>query len=240
MARTIPEGRFTELVQKGTEVFIELGYRRTQMADIAAAMGVAKGTLYVYVESKEALFLLCARHCDDAGRVPIPETLPVPTPKRGALARALTTRLEREGRFDALARALRRRQVRDVRAELAEILAELYDTMRRHRHVLELIDRCGGDHPELARPLQRETREGVQRRLARYLESRTRGHVLRRVDDPFLAARVVMETLTTWAVHIGWDPVPQHFDEKQSRDTVLRFVLRGLLRDTSDGTEDLA
>ena len=55
MARSIPVGRLEHLVDCATSVFIDQGYRRTQMADVADALGVAKGTLYLYVESKEAL-----------------------------------------------------------------------------------------------------------------------------------------------------------------------------------------
>ena len=51
-----PPARFPDLIQAATRVFLAQGYRRTQMADVAAAMDAAKGTLYLYVESKEALF----------------------------------------------------------------------------------------------------------------------------------------------------------------------------------------
>ena len=64
MARRTPPERLTRLVECATRVFIEQGYRRTQMADIAEALGVAKGTLYLYVESKDALFDLVARCAD--------------------------------------------------------------------------------------------------------------------------------------------------------------------------------
>jgi tetracycline repressor-like protein len=67
MARTIPPDRLAHLVHCATDVFIAQGYQRTQMADIAAALGVAKGTLYLYVESKDALFDLVLR-CADAER----------------------------------------------------------------------------------------------------------------------------------------------------------------------------
>jgi AcrR family transcriptional regulator len=53
MPRTIPAGRLEQLVECATRVFIDQGYRRTQMADVADALGVAKGTLYLCVESKE-------------------------------------------------------------------------------------------------------------------------------------------------------------------------------------------
>ena len=231
MARTIPEERFSELVRAATSVFIVLGYHRTQMADVAAAMGVAKGTLYVYVESKQALFELCARYCDDAAAVPRPEHLPYPTPPPGALRQMLVERLEREGRIDALHAALTQKRVRDVRGEVSEILGEVFDSMQRNRFALRLVDRCGGDHPELPSALQRQVREGLQGEIARYLEMRARGRQLRAPADAFLLARVVIETLTTWAVHIHWDPIPQRFEPTRARDTVIEFVLSGLLRD---------
>lgn len=234
MARVIPAERFSELVRAATRVFISLGYHRTQMADVAAAMGVAKGTLYVYVESKAALFELCARYCDEPGPIPRPEPLPYPTPAEGALRAMLAERMQRESSLGALERALGRTRGRDLRAELSGILGEVFDAMHRNRSILRLVDRCGGDHPELPTLLQRQVREGLQRDLARYFELRARGRQLRAIADPFLSARVVIETLMTWAVHIHWDPAPQPFDPKRARDTVIGFALAGLLHDTAD------
>jgi len=45
VARTIPPDRFRQLLQVATRIFVERGYRSTQMADVAEALGVAKGTL---------------------------------------------------------------------------------------------------------------------------------------------------------------------------------------------------
>ncbi|MEL6348325.1 MAG: helix-turn-helix domain-containing protein [Myxococcota bacterium] len=72
MARRIPASRFDELVRAATAVFIARGYRLTQMADIAEAAGVAKGTLYRYVESKDALLEQCLWHADEPGMIPLP------------------------------------------------------------------------------------------------------------------------------------------------------------------------
>ncbi len=64
MPRVIPESRLQDLLECATRVFIEQGYRRTQIADVAEALGVAKGTVYLYVESKEALFYAALRYAD--------------------------------------------------------------------------------------------------------------------------------------------------------------------------------
>ena len=51
--------RVPELIEAAVKVFGEKGYRGTQMTDVAFEMGVAAGSLYNYVDSKEGLFALC-------------------------------------------------------------------------------------------------------------------------------------------------------------------------------------
>src|SRR5258705_889626 len=149
MARTIPDDRFDQLVACATQVFIEQGYRRTQMADIAAAMGVAKGTLYLYVESKEALFDLVCRQADVPAPRARPANLPLPTPNSKATLEYIASRLAENGVPPTLAAALERRRARDPRVELESILRELYDVLSRNRRGLKLLDRSAPDLPEL-------------------------------------------------------------------------------------------
>jgi AcrR family transcriptional regulator len=87
MARQIPPGRLPELLEAATRVFIDQGYSRTQMADVAEALGVAKGTLYLYVESKEALFDLACRHADTPPAPGEAPPFPIRAPKAGATLR---------------------------------------------------------------------------------------------------------------------------------------------------------
>ena len=128
MARRIPDDRLAQLVETATNVFIEQGYQRTQMADIAQALGLAKGTLYLYVESKEALFDLVVRHADD--KDPAKDlTLPIPTPRPGATLRYVRNELERHQRLPRLAEALARRRVTNVAGELEDIVRELFQAL---------------------------------------------------------------------------------------------------------------
>src|SRR5262249_8866510 len=150
MARTIPKDRVERLVDVAAEVFIEQGYARTQMADVAAALGVAKGTLYLYVESKEALFDLVARYADVEQPFAKPPALPVRRPKGGATVKFVRARLAQAQVPRALTHALPRSRVGDVRAECEAIIRELYDTLARNRRGIKLIDRSARDYPELA------------------------------------------------------------------------------------------
>lgn len=228
MARTIPPDRFHELIEAATGVFLEQGYRRTQMADVAARMGVAKGTVYLYVESKEALFDAVVRHADREERIELPEELPVRTPPPGATLEEVRKRVA-EARLPVLADALDRRRVIDVRAEVESIVRELYALLAHHRVGIKLLDRCAQDQPELAAIWYSTGREGVQDLLRRYLEDRIHRRRVVPVEDSAITARIVLETAVFWAVHRHWDPSPQAVDEKTAERAVVEFVVRALL-----------
>ena len=139
MPRVRDPERFSQLISVATDVFIERGYRLTQMKDIADALGVAKGTIYLYVESKEALFDLAVRAANDD--LEEPKTLPVPTPKPGLTVRYVQDALASEARLPKLEAALGKSRTNDVRAELERIVRELYTLMHHRRVALKLIDR---------------------------------------------------------------------------------------------------
>ncbi len=228
MPRSIPKDRFQDLVEAATAVFLEQGYRRTQVAHVAARMGLAKGSLYTYVESKEALFDCVLRHADRSGRIDLPETLPVPKPAPEATLELVSERLAAGSTLPSLAAALARARVVDQGKELEAILGELYDTLARHRTAIKLLDRCARDFPDLAKLWHRNGREGALALLGRYLDDRARRGRLRRFEDSAVTARIVLETLDFWAVHRHWDPAPQIFDEIPARRTVLDFLTRAL------------
>lgn len=231
MARETPPDRFAELVRCAAEVFIAQGYRRTQMADVAAALGVAKGTLYLYVESKEALFDLVARHADAPPPIANPPALPVRTPKPGQTRHFVRERLVANRAPDALLKALRRRAPVDPRAELKTILEQLYDLLVANRVGIKLLDASSRDHPDLAAVWFEGARGGLVALLEQYIARRARQKRLAPVPDTSVAARIVLETLVFWAVHRHWDPSPQPVDEKTARATAIDLMVRALAQE---------
>jgi len=226
MPRHDPATRLAQLVKHATEVFIDRGYNDTQMEDIASSLGVAKGTLYVYVESKEALFDLVARCADTVPSFePVPR-LPIPTPKRGATLAYIRKRLAQDQNLPSLAMALSGTRAVPLREEFQEIVRELYGTVDRNRQGLKLLDRSAKDLPELAGLWFEGARGGLVTALNHYLDREIRNGTMRQVADVTVAARLIVETVVFWAVHRRWDPHPQKFDDSAARETVI-----GLLTD---------
>jgi len=224
MPRHDPATRLSQLVKHATEVFIDRGYNDTQMEDIASSLGVAKGTLYVYVESKEALFDLVARCADRITSFePVPR-LPIPTPKRGATLAYIQKRLAQNQNLPALVTALNRTRAVCVRKEFQEIVRELYDTVERNRQGLKLLDRSAKDLPQRAGLWVEGSRGGLVAALTQYLNREIRKGTMRQVTDITVAARLIVETIVFWAVHRRWDPQPQKFDDSAARETVISLL----------------
>jgi AcrR family transcriptional regulator len=56
-----PQARPEEILGAALEVFGEQGFTRTRLEEVARRAGVSKGTLYLYFDSKEALFRAMVR-----------------------------------------------------------------------------------------------------------------------------------------------------------------------------------
>jgi AcrR family transcriptional regulator len=228
MSRRTPPDRLEQLVRCATQVFIELGYTRTQMADIADALGVAKGTLYLYVESKEALFDLVVRCADATAPPEPPKALPIRTPKAGTTLRYVRERLAQNQPLPALVSALSGAGSRNVRAELATIVRDLYRALYGSRTAIKLLDRCAHDYPELAAVWYDSGRGQLLTALTAYLDARMRQRRLP-AREPAVLARLIIENAMLWAVHRHWDPAPQPLDDRVTEDTVVAFVVNGIV-----------
>lgn len=231
MPRLIPPERVQQLISCATDIFIADGYRRAQMDDVAQALGVAKGTLYGYVDAKATLFDACVRCADGHEPLPEPSRLPLQAPKPGSTVASVQARLLKEVTDLELLAALTRDAPSDAATELRCVLSDLYLRMSRNRFGIKLVDRCAKDQPELAAVWFGQGRSGQNLALAQYFELRAAKGLLRRLPNPPIAARTVLETIAFWAVHRHWDPSPQFVDEASVQAAVVDQLLHGLLQE---------
>ncbi|HUA32907.1 MAG TPA: helix-turn-helix domain-containing protein [Candidatus Binataceae bacterium] len=226
MARTRPADRIDSMIEAAVATFCEKGYRRTQMADIARRMGVSPGSLYNYVEGKEALFYLAL----ESGLIePMEEPPELPIRFRGhepALKRfkELTSLTER---LPALQAALNRERAADPRAELEDVTRELYTMIYRIRHLITLVEASFNDLPQLGY-LFVDLRNQLVDRLAHYLELRSKAGQFRALANPAATARLIIETIGWFARNRYLDPTHK-IDDETAIATVIDFVVHGLM-----------
>lgn len=210
MARLIPPDRLPAVLDAAVRVFVTHGYHRTQMQDIAQALGLAKGTLYGYASTKEALFAAALRYADGVEPMPDPSALPLPTPKPGELAALVGARLDAELPDLALTRALARKRPPASSAEaldeLSAIVVDLYARLSRHRVAIKLVDRCASELPELAEVWFQTGRAAQMSGMQSYLTDRHQAGVLEVPGTLAIVSRTTIELCVLWAVHCHFEP----------------------------------
>jgi AcrR family transcriptional regulator len=225
--RRSPDEGVTELVDAATTVLSRKSVARAQMTDVAAEMGVSAGNLYNYVESKDVLLPLVLRRALDE-ELPDPGALPLSAvPLRETIA-WLDRRLDWTSDFPVIEAALKRRRPTDLAGEIGAVAVELYDVLVRVRPVVAILERSGGDIPELAAILQR-VRGELFERMERYAELRRRS--LRRLPDLQVAVRLLIEATVYMARRRGEDPKAPAAPEAVIRDSVRAMAVHLLLPD---------
>lgn len=222
--RRKPPGRLAEIAEAAILVFTRQGYRRCQVADIAAELGVSVGSLYSYASGKEALAQLALLHLleQPLQDLALPFAGGVVQEKR--LARLVGAR----GQWPLLAQALAdmpgdARQ--DTMAELAAIIGELFDMTLRERRLIRFLDACALHMPALARQFITRIKQGYIEDLQRYLVLRQQqGRLALPGPSAAGSTRAMLEMVAWLSLHRQADAVPPPLDDAQARATAIAFA----------------
>lgn len=225
------EERLAQILAAAIRVFSTKSYRRAQMADVAREMGMSPGTLYNYVESKEALFHLLVERGFASAPSPGASELPVRTPAADATLTLLKGRLLAGFSMPALEAALGRKHPAHPRTEFEEIVRELYRAVSKHREGIVIIEHSAHDWPELAALFYTGMRRDLLARMERYLALRMDAGQLRRVPNPAAAARLIMETVAWFAMHRMHDPESQDLSAAAAEATVIDILSHGFAKE---------
>jgi AcrR family transcriptional regulator len=220
--------RLRSLLEAAVQVFCQCGYARAQMADVAKAMGVATGTVYLYVESKEALFDLVVR-AHGGPEFLMQLKLPFKTPKPGATLRYLKSLFDRPHQWPVLEAALNCKRSDDPQTELRGVLSELYDLMSRHRVGFTLLRRSVLEFPGLFELFLQGLRKRMLTDLTRYLRSRVESGQLVPQADEAATAVILLQCIAWPAIHQTWDPGYRDLDAVILRQITIDTLVRGIL-----------
>jgi AcrR family transcriptional regulator len=210
-------------------VFADKGFRRTQMADVAAELGVSAGNLYNYVESKDALFHACLVAASPARSKRAHVTLPLRQPSSATTRKVITEGMAAIREGSALDRALERDTIDDIEAELAEVIGDYYDRTTASRRFQALVERSAADLPDLFEAFFPKMRRRSLVALATYIERRIASGHLRPVPDVAITARLVNEAQSWFARNRHGDPDARDVDEALVRDTLIDVLSAALL-----------
>src|SRR2546425_500404 len=193
------QARPGEIVAAALELFAERGFAATKLADVARRAGVTKGTLYLYFDSKEALFKAMVR-----------ETI-VPVIAQGeAMARS----------FTGSARELFERLVREYWRLVGETALA---------GIPKLMMAEAANFPELARFYYDEVVTRGHRLMASVIERGIAHGEFRPVDVPVAAKLAMSPLMHATVVRQSFAVcIPEGFDVRKYLDTHIELYLHGI------------
>lgn len=228
MARTRnPKQRIAELIEAATAVFRRKGFKHTQMSDIAAEMKCSTGTLYNYIDSKEALF----EHAVVAGftqALPESETLPLGFP-RPAAVEVIKRQAGQIAEGSALNLANQRDGAENPAEEVTRVVTAFFLFLSDYHPVLDMIETSQLDYPDVATAYLDARRNFVFDPWMRWVMRRQKECLFRQDIDPVWTTRYLIEILAwaAWKARDDGDP----YDEDKARDAIVNLALSSLLRD---------
>ncbi|MGD9704635.1 MAG: helix-turn-helix domain-containing protein [Acidimicrobiia bacterium] len=213
MPRATPTDRLPKLLDAAAGAFVEHGFQRTQMDDIAERLGVSKGTVYRAVDSKESLFAAVIEWGDHTGDTPA-EGLTTSADLAAVAARITTELAAAVAALELTTIVATRRRLRSSDAfgnELERATAELHRVMRSRRTAVMVLDRCAAEIPELAAVWFGDGRYALVDLWTDFLAMRA--NVVTSDVDRDVLARTIVELVTTWAVKMPWDRAPRPYPD---------------------------
>lgn len=216
-----------EVADAAVTVFASKGFRQAGISDVAAEMGLSHGALYTYVDSKQALLYLALLQTvrpDAVGSL----TLPVLAPPSGEIVELLESWMTGQAPTPVIDRS-RKPDARLAEVELGALVDALYGFIERNYRVLNLIEKCATDLPDLTQWFFVQRRRAALEMIGDFLRRRIEAGELRPVPDIPAAARYINETVAWFAMHRHGDPDSAMLDDDACRATVRHLLLAAFL-----------
>jgi len=155
-----------------------------------------------------------------------------------ATALVVDDEIRQRSRWPVLKAALRESAARDVDAEIAAIVGELFDLLSRAGAMIWLFDRCAWELPWLRDIYLERMRGPYFGDLARYVRRRRKLGHLGGGSHAAAMSRAVIEMVAWMAMHRARDPGTAQFDQAAARHACIAIARGGLLGRTSRGGGD--
>lgn len=223
--------RLVQLIESSVKTLAEQGgYRLTQIADIAAQMGVSPGTVYLYVTSKEDLyhflveFFFLGNIDLEKIKIPIKMKSQEKTLKK---IKELSLGLNIIKKLEA---GIAKKGISNAAIEFEDILKTLYKTFAQYRHGITLLRHSSLIWPELGVFYINDIRLKLFTLLSKYLKKQMSAAVIKLDTDIGASAQLILESMVYFAVYRHNDLYPVTLSEEIAEKTIVNALLNAFIK----------
>ncbi|WP_414732818.1 TetR/AcrR family transcriptional regulator [Acetobacterium carbinolicum] len=192
------ENRMELIFDAASHLFINKGYARTQMKDIAKEIGLSTGMLYVYFTGKRDILSFLLKGTITPVFVTQEFELPICSVRFDSLDNEIMEAFEQNTKaFSA--------HLDDItNYPLEQMLSDAFDIISKYGIGCLLIEKNQDDLGKLT-GYYKEYRQKFYDQMLSYITKYMQNGTFRPVEFPQYVARLIVETLSWWGMHISND-----------------------------------
>lgn len=192
------ENRMKLIFDAASHLFINKGYARTQMKDIAREIGLSTGMLYVYFTGKRDILSFILKGTIDPAFTMREFELPVHSEIFDSLDSELMDAFEKNTKeFSAHLDNI-------IDYPLEQMLSDAFDVISKYGIGCLLIEKNPDDLRKLT-GYYKEYRRQFYDQVLSYITIYMQKGTFRKVEHPEYCTRLIIETLSWWGMHITND-----------------------------------
>ncbi|HWQ40890.1 MAG TPA: helix-turn-helix domain-containing protein [Desulfosporosinus sp.] len=192
------ENRMKLIYDAASLLFINKGYARTQMKDIAKEIGLSTGMLYVYFTGKRDILNFILKGTIDQAFITQEFELPV----RSEIFDSLDNEIM--GAFEENTKAFSSHLDNISKYPLEQMLSDAFDVISKYGIGCLLIEKNPDDLGKLT-AYYKEYRQEFYSQILSYITQYMQNGTFRQAEHPQYITRLIIETLSWWGMHITND-----------------------------------
>ena len=223
--------QLTRIIESSIKLFSARGYRQTQMSNIAKDMGISPGTLYLYFESKEALFEFVLKYIflkQDFDEI----SFPIKSSSNDFGFKILEKEFKSKKPFAQLNEIVHREYVENVAEEFENIIRTLFSTLSTYRSGVTIMLNSVINWPQLTTFYVNVVTDYLEL-LSDYLSLRINQGLIEKVPDAPAAARFILESTAWFAIHRHRAMYQPNMDDETAEETAVQLLMNAFIRNNS-------
>lgn len=192
------ENRMNLIFDAASHLFINKGYARTQMKDIAKEIDLSTGMLYIYFSGKRELLSFLLKGTIEPAFITQELELPI----RSELFVSLDSEIMEA--FEQNTNAFSAHLENITNYPLEQMLSDAFDVISKYGIGCLLIEKNPEDLKKLS-AYYKEYRQKFYNQVLSYITQYIQNGTFRQVELPQYVTHLIIETLSWWGMHITND-----------------------------------
>lgn len=192
------ENRMRSIFDAASHLFINKGYARTQIKDIAKEIGLSTGMLYVYFTGKRDILNFILKGTIDQAFITQEFELPIRSELFDSLDNEITNA------FEENTKAFSSHLDNITEYPLEQMLSDAFEVISKYGIGCLLIEKNPDDLRKLT-VYYKEYRKKFYDQVLSYITQYMQIGTFRHVEHPQHITRLIIETLSWWGMHITND-----------------------------------